>query len=120
MLKRERLGKDVFMRGIKGSIKSIYHQQYSLTLYELLKTYSSIIMTKDFQVMNIPKLPVYTTEDGIERIRNFFGKLNIAACFIGLSEAAEVTGIANFLSKSTFDGFIAIPILSSNSLKSED
>ena len=76
MLKRERLGKDVFMRGIKGSIKSIYHQQYSLTLYELLKTYSSIILTKDFQVMNIPKLPVYTTEDGIERIRNFFGKLN--------------------------------------------
>ena len=33
MLKRERLGKDVFMRGIKGSIKSIYHQKYSLTLY---------------------------------------------------------------------------------------
>ena len=29
MLKRERLGKDVFMRGIKGSIKSIYHQKYS-------------------------------------------------------------------------------------------
>ena len=27
MLKRERLGKDVFMRGIKGSIKSIYHQK---------------------------------------------------------------------------------------------
>ena len=76
MLKRERLGKDVFMRGIKGSIKSIYHQKYSLTLYELLKTYSSIIMTKDFQVMNIPKLPVYTTEEGIERIKNFFGKLN--------------------------------------------
>ena len=33
-------------------------------------------MTKDFQVMNIPKLPVYTTEEGIERIKNFFGKLN--------------------------------------------
>tara|TARA_Y100001970_G_C14241881_1_gene865447 strand:+ start:1630 stop:2370 length:741 start_codon:yes stop_codon:yes gene_type:complete len=76
MLKRERLGKDVFMRGIKGTIKSIYHQKYSLTLYELLKTYSSIIMTRDFQVMNIPKLPVYTTEDGIERIRGFFGNLN--------------------------------------------
>ena len=76
MLKRERLGKDVFMRGIKGTITSIYHQKYSLTLYELLKTYSSIIMTRDFQVMNIPKLPVYTTEDGIERIRGFFGNLN--------------------------------------------
>ena len=33
-------------------------------------------MTKDFQKINIPKLPVFTTEDGINRIKNFFGKLN--------------------------------------------
>jgi len=33
-------------------------------------------MKRDFHVMNIPKLPVYTAEDGIERIKNFFGKLN--------------------------------------------
>ena len=32
-------------------------------------------MTKDFQRMNIPKLPVFTTEDGIKTIKNFFGKL---------------------------------------------
>jgi len=32
-------------------------------------------MTRDFQRMNIPKLPVFTTEDGIKRIREFFGKL---------------------------------------------
>ena len=33
-------------------------------------------MTKDFQKVNIPKLPVFTTEDGIGRIKEFFGKLN--------------------------------------------
>ena len=32
-------------------------------------------MTKDFHRMNIPKLPVFTAEDGIKRIREFFGKL---------------------------------------------
>ena len=32
-------------------------------------------MTKDFQKINIPKLPVFTTEDGIKTIREFFGKL---------------------------------------------
>ena len=32
-------------------------------------------MTKDFQKINIPKLPVFTTEEGIKTIRNFFGKL---------------------------------------------
>ena len=75
MLKRKRLGREIRLRGIKGSIKSIYSTEYKLNLYELLKTYSGIIMTKDFQRMNIPKLPVFTAEDGIKRIREFFGKL---------------------------------------------
>ena len=75
MLKRKRLGKDIYMRGIKGHIRSIYSTEYKTTLYELLKTYSSIIMTKDFHKMNIPKLPVFTTEDGIKRIKEFFGSL---------------------------------------------
>jgi len=74
MLKRKRLGRDVFFRGINGSIKSIYNTKYSLTFYELLKSYSSIVMTRDFQKINIPKLPVFTTEDGIKAIKNFFGK----------------------------------------------
>ena len=75
MLKRKRLGREIRLRGIKGSIRSIYSNDYKLNLYELLKAYSSIIMTKDFQRMNIPKLPVFTTEDGIKRIKEFFGKL---------------------------------------------
>ena len=76
MLSRKRLGKDVFMRGSKSGIKSIYDSQYTLTLFEILKAYANIVMIKDFQTMNIPKLPVYTTEEGIKRIKEFFGKLN--------------------------------------------
>ena len=75
MLKRKRLGREIRFRGIKGNIRSIYSTEYKLNLYELLKTYSEIIMTKDFHRINIPKLPVFTTEDGIKRIREFFGKL---------------------------------------------
>ena len=75
MLKRKRLGREIRFRGIKGSIRSIYSAEYKLNLYELLKSYSGIIMTKDFQRINIPKLPVFTTEEGIKRIREFFGKL---------------------------------------------
>ncbi len=75
MLKRKRLGKEIRTRGIKGNIRSIYSSEYNLTMFELLKAYSSIIMTKDFQRINIPKLPVFTTEDGIKTIKEFFGKL---------------------------------------------
>ena len=76
MLKRKRLGKDIFMRGIRGKIKSIYSTKYSLTMFEIFKSYSSIIMSREFQRMNIPKLPVFTSEEGIKRIKEFFGKLN--------------------------------------------
>ena len=75
MLSRKRLGRDVFMRGSKSVIKPIYDSKYSLTIFELLKTYATIIMTKDFQRINIPKLPVFTTEDGIKTIKELFGKL---------------------------------------------
>ena len=75
MLKRKRLGRDLFFRGMKGNIRSIYSSKYSLTLFEILKAYSTIIMTKDFQTMNIPRLPVLTTEEGIKTIKNLFGSL---------------------------------------------
>jgi len=75
MLKRKRLGREIRTRGMKGNIKSIYSSEYNLTMFELLKSYSTMIMTKDFQRINIPKLPVFTTEDGIKIIKNFFGKL---------------------------------------------
>ena len=75
MLKRKRLGRDIFNRGMRGSIRSIYSTKYSLTLFEILKAYSTIIMTRDLQKINIPKLSVFTTEEGIKRIKEFFGKL---------------------------------------------
>ena len=75
MLKRKRLGKEIRTRGMKGNIRSIYSSEYKLSLFELLKSYSTIVMTKDFQKMNIPRLPVFTTEDGIKTIKEFFSKL---------------------------------------------
>ena len=75
MLKRKRLGREIRTRGGKSGIKPIYNSEYKLNLFELLKTYSTIIMTKDFQKINIPKLPVFTAEEGIKTIKEFFGKL---------------------------------------------
>jgi segregation and condensation protein A len=75
MLKRKRLGKEIRTRGSRSGITPIYNSEYKLNLFGLVKTYSTIIMTKDFQKMNIPKLSVFTTEEGIKRIKEFFGKL---------------------------------------------
>ncbi|MDC1112330.1 ScpA family protein [Candidatus Pelagibacter sp.] len=75
MLKRKRLGREIRTRGMRSGIRPIYNSEYRLNLFELLKVYSNIIMTKDFLRINIPKLPVFTTEEGIKTIREFFGKL---------------------------------------------
>ena len=70
MLQKKRLGVHIFTRGMKGGIRSINTPVYNVSLYELLKTYSSIQMQKTFQNISIPKLPVFTTEEGIKLIRN--------------------------------------------------
>ena len=75
MLKKKRLGIDIFSRGIKGGIRSIYNTNYKVTLYELLKSYSNVVVKKDFQRINIPRLPVFTVEEGIKRIKSLFDTL---------------------------------------------
>ena len=75
MLKRKRLGREIRTRGSRSGIKPIYNSEYKINLFDLLKTYSTIITTKDFQKIYIPKLPVFTTEEGIKTIKQFFGKL---------------------------------------------
>ncbi len=76
LLKKKRLGQDIYMRGMKGGIRTTSNSNYSVTLFELLKSYSSHVMKKNFLSINIPKLPVFTTEQGIEMIKLNIKKLN--------------------------------------------
>ncbi len=76
MLKRKRLGRDIFMRGMNTRVQINSISQYSLKLFDILKTYSTIISTKDFQKINIPKLPVFTMEEGIKRIKELKNELS--------------------------------------------
>jgi len=75
LIKKNRIGVNIFYRGMKGGIRSINTPIYKVSLYDLLKTYSSIKMQKAFQTVNIPKLPVFTTEDAIKQIKNNFSSI---------------------------------------------
>ncbi len=76
LLKKKRLGVDIYTRGMKGGIRLKKHSEYSVTLYELLKTYSNLQMQKSFQTINIPKLPVFTTEEAIQQIKDNFSQIS--------------------------------------------
>ena len=118
LLKKKRIGKDIFYRGMKGGIKSIYTPIYDVSLYELLKTYADINMQKSFQRVNIPKLPVLTTEQGINNIKNQINELNDCKDIVELIPDAykqnlqkKKTGLSGILAASlelTKEGLINI------------
>ena len=107
MLKRKRIGVDIFYRGMKGGIRSINTPIYDINLYELLKTYSNLKMQKAFQTVSIPKLPLLTTEEGISQIKQNLDKLNdwknlfeLIPQNVKKNEAMKKTGIAGIFAAS--------------------
>ncbi|MDC0248055.1 segregation/condensation protein A [Pelagibacteraceae bacterium] len=116
--KKPRIGFDVRFRGMKGGIRLKSNSIYNVSLYELLKSYSSHIMKKNFLSVNIPKLPVCTTEQAIDVIKNNFDKIQDWKEFSELipkkfkiNEKLKKTGVAGFFSASlelTKEGLISI------------
>ena len=106
MLQKKRLGVHIFTRGMKGGIRSINTPVYDVSLYELLKSYAGVQMKKTFQNINIPKLPVLTTEEGIKQIKNNLEKIrdwkNIIELIpdFYLRNKMEKTGIAGIFAAS--------------------
>ena len=107
LLRKKRLGVDVFMRGISGGIKSIYTSNYRVSLYDILKSYSNFNMRKNFRSINIPKLPVFTTEEGIKTIRQNLAQLKNWKSLLELipkrltkSKKLKKTGVSGIFSAS--------------------
>ena len=63
------------MRGMPSGVRSIKTSHYNVTLYDILKSYSNFQMKKNFMSVDIPRLPVFTTEAGIKTIKNHIKKL---------------------------------------------
>ena len=54
---------------MKGGIRSINNPVYKLTIYDILKSYAVLKTQSAFQKIDIPKLPVMTTQEGIKQIK---------------------------------------------------
>ena len=76
LLKKNRLGIDVRIRGMKGGVRLTNNYKYVVSLYELLKSYSNHIMKKKYLSINIPKLPVCTPEQAINIIKKNINNFN--------------------------------------------
>jgi len=118
LLKKKRLGVDVYMRGMTGGIRSSTNSKYAVSLFELLKSYSNHVMRKNFLSINIPKLPVCTTEQGIDIIKTSIKKLSNWSDMSALiptkykkTNVLKKSGLAGLLSASlelTREGLISM------------
>jgi len=118
LLKKDRLGFGIRMRGMKGGVRSKTNSKYTMSLYDLLKSYSGYIMKKNFQSINIPKLPVCSTEEAIEIIKKKIRSLENWKDFTSLiphkfkkTNKLKRTGMAGFFSASlelSKEGLISI------------
>ena len=104
MLKKKRLGVHIFTRGIKGGIRSINTPVYDVSLYDLLKTYSTIQMQRSFQTINIPKLPVFTTEEGIKQIKS---QLDLIKDWKNINELVPNFYLENKMKKTGISGIFS-------------
>ncbi len=107
ILQKKRIGINIFYRGMKGGIRSINTPTYDVSLYELLKSYSTLKMQKAFQTINIPKLPVFSVEQGIKEIKINIDKLNewksieeLIPDYYRLNKKMKKTGIAGIFAAS--------------------
>ena len=118
LLKKKRLGIEVRMRGMSGGIRTTSNSKYVVSLYELLKSYSNHTMRKNFLSINIPKLPVCTSDYAIEVIKKNIKKLNnwkdiseVIPKKFKETEKLKKTGLAGFFAASlelTKEGILSI------------
>ena len=118
LIKKNRLGLGVRLRGMPGGIRLKVNSKYHVSLYELLKTYSNHIMRKNFLSINIPKLPVCSTEEAISIIKKNIKNLNDwkeISQFIPkkfkVTKKLKKSGLAGFFAASlelTKEGLISI------------
>ena len=118
LLKKKRLGIEVHMRGMSGGIRTTSNSKYVVSLYELLKSYSNHTMRKNFLSINIPKLPVCTSDYAIEVIKKNIKRLNnwkdiseVIPKKFKETEKLKKTGLAGFLAASlelTKEGILSI------------
>ncbi len=118
LIKKNRLGLGVRLRGMPGGIRLKVNSKYHVSLYELLKTYSNHIMRKNFLSINIPKLPVCTTEEAISIIKKNIKNLNdwkeisqLIPKKFKVTKKLKKSGLAGFFAASlelTKEGLISI------------
>ena len=73
LMGRDRLGRDVFVRGNPDGLRVIRRPAWDATLYELIAAYGTVRARADIPVHVVQRRPVMTLEQAIERVSRMLG-----------------------------------------------
>jgi segregation and condensation protein A len=73
LLARDRLGRDVFVRGAPEGLRVIRKSAWQVELYELLSAYGAIRARSEPAIHLVARRPVMTLEDALLRIERLLG-----------------------------------------------
>lgn len=73
LMQRDRLGRDVFSRGMPEGIRSIRHPKWEATMFELLDAYAAVSRPAQPHKLVVGRFDPYTIRDAVERIGRLLG-----------------------------------------------
>ena len=73
LLARDRLGRDVFARGVTEDVTRVRHVRYSATLLDLMQAYSRVRTRDEFRPFVMDRESVMTMEQALDRMRHLIG-----------------------------------------------
>ncbi len=76
LMARDRLGRDVFERGLPEGIRINTTSEYADNLYDLLKAYADRRQRQVVTRIEMKRLPVWTIKDARRRLEQLFGEMN--------------------------------------------
>ena len=111
---RPLIERDIFYRGFADGIKVKYKISYTSNLYDLLKSYSSIISKNHISSLTIPSSDLYSVEEAIQRLKNIFSSIKEWTNFINL--IPKLTGNKMVNKSAISSNFVASLELAKNGL----
>lgn len=73
IMARNRVGRDLFLRGMPEGLKLLRRGSYDLTLYELLKAYSDQQSKEVISEIRIERRPIFSLEEALDRLSDLIG-----------------------------------------------
>jgi len=73
LMARDRLGRDVFARGLPEAMERVKRVRYTATLLDLMQAYSRIRTRDEFRPYALDRHAIFTMEQALERLRPLIG-----------------------------------------------